>query len=175
MEINKIHAYKHDGTLYRVWDDIVVLKETKDYYIFEKDEATRVIEVGSKNWYTRERAILYFSKHSWFNIMVMIKPEKVVYYCNLATPPVIEMDTIKYIDYDLDVKYFSDTKDIVLLDLHEFKLHKKKYNYSFWLENKIMSAKKEILHTIENKLTPFNEKFVERWSKSDRENNKTDK
>ena len=38
----------------------------------------------------------------------MIREEGVSYYCNLASPFVLDNEALKYIDYDLDVKVFKD-------------------------------------------------------------------
>lgn len=38
----------------------------------------------------------------------MIRENGVSYYCNLASPFVLDNEALKYIDYDLDVKVFAD-------------------------------------------------------------------
>lgn len=38
----------------------------------------------------------------------MIREKGVSYYCNLASPYVLDDEALKYIDYDLDVKVFPD-------------------------------------------------------------------
>lgn len=38
----------------------------------------------------------------------MIRDNGVSYYCNLASPYVMDEEALKYIDYDLDVKVFAD-------------------------------------------------------------------
>ena len=44
-----------------------------------------------------------YYKHRWFNIIGIIRSEGIHYYCNIASPCIVEDDVIKYIDYDLDL------------------------------------------------------------------------
>lgn len=163
-KINKVYAYKHNGFFHRLWDDLELQKETKDYYIFANPRQSKVVEKNNVSWRTKEDAILYFSKNHWFNILVMFKKDRIVYYCNLATPPVFEQDSIKYIDYELDVKYFVNTKDVILLDQNEYNHYKKKYNYPQWIMDKIEVEKNILLEWIENEIGPFSEEFRQKWN-----------
>jgi Uncharacterized domain/protein associated with RNAses G and E len=45
----------------------------------------------------------------------MIRDNGVSYYCNLATPYVLDKEALKYIDYDLDVKVFPDGENGCLI------------------------------------------------------------
>ncbi len=38
----------------------------------------------------------------------MIREKGVSYYCNLASPFLLDDEALKYIDYDLDIKVFPD-------------------------------------------------------------------
>jgi uncharacterized protein len=49
----------------------------------------------------------------------MLKDTGINYYCNIASPFIMEQKTIKYIDYDLDIKVFADGS-YKILDLKEF-------------------------------------------------------
>ena len=33
-ELYNIHGYKHNGKLYKTWDEAILLDETDDYYVF---------------------------------------------------------------------------------------------------------------------------------------------
>lgn len=162
--IDKIYAYKHDGSFHRLWTQVELLKETKDYYIFANKKGSFVNEKGDYFWKTKEDAIIYFSKNHWFNIIVMYKKGRVVYYCNLATPPILEQQSLKYIDYELDVKYFSNTRDAVVLDENEYNYYKDKYGYPKWLMEKIEDEKNLLLSWMENEVGPFAEAFREEWN-----------
>ena len=103
LEIGKryeIHSYKHNGCIHRAWDEAVLLEIHDDYLIFG-NERTKVTESDGRMWRTKEPAILYFFKNSWFNIIGQYKKDGIYYYCNIASPYIIEDGVIKYIDYDL--------------------------------------------------------------------------
>ena len=102
-----IHSYKHDGSIHRAWDEAVLLEECDDYLVFG-NERTRVIESDGRTWKTKEPAILFFYKDSWFNVIGQCKKDGIYYYCNIASPFLIEGLTIKYIDYDLDLRVCPD-------------------------------------------------------------------
>ncbi len=89
-----IHSYKHDGSIHRAWDEAVLLDDCKDYLVFGNDK-TKVTESDGRTWRTREPAILFFFKHKWYNIIGQHKRTGIYYYCNIASPFVIEENTVK--------------------------------------------------------------------------------
>ena len=123
-----IQSYKHDGSLHRTWRDTMVLKTTENAVIGVNDH-TLVTEADGRRWVTREPAIVYFHKKYWFNIIAMIRDNGISYYCNLASPYILDQEALKYIDYDLDVKVFADGEK-KLLDVDEYETHKKEMHYS---------------------------------------------
>ncbi len=159
-----VFAYKHDASFHREWFDEEILLETKDYLITHSPVSTTVLESRGIYWQTKEPAICYFSKKRWFNIIIMFKPTEIVYYCNLATPILKELNTLKYIDYDLDLKYYTDTKKIIILDKKEFKLNKELYDYPNWIINQINREVKVLQNWAKNEIGPFSVTFRENWS-----------
>lgn len=162
-QIDCIYAYKHDGSVHRVWNNLNTLKETKDYIILLNAKDNKVEEKDNYSWKTKENAVIYFSKHHWFNIIMMFKEDRIVYYSNLATPPVFEQKVIKYIDYELDIKYFSDTKDYLVLDQKEFNFYSKEYKYSKELLKKIDQEFVILVNWVKNEIGPFSEGFRNEW------------
>ena len=134
----QIQCYKHDGKIHRAWDEAIFLKETKDYIVFGNNK-TKVIEASGNVWKTKEPAVLYFFKHEWYNVIAQLKKDGIYYYCNLASPFVIEENTIKYIDYDLDLRIFP-SHEYKILDRMEYKYHKNKMNYSKHLDMVVNKA-----------------------------------
>lgn len=122
-----IQCYKHNGRVHRAWDEAVLLEENEKYFVFGNNK-TIVTEMSGGKWKTREPAIMYFFKEEWFNIIVQLKKEGITYYCNIATPFIIEEGTIKYIDYDLDLRIFP-TGEFKILDKLEYEYHKKEMHY----------------------------------------------
>jgi protein associated with RNAse G/E len=135
----QIHSYKHDGTIYRSWDEAIVLDITDEYMVVGNNK-TLVMEFDGRTWRTKEPAVIYFYKHRWFNVISQLKSSGIYYYCNIATPYIIEENTIKYIDYDLDLRIFPD-ETCKVLDMAEYEYHKKKMQYSKDID---MIVKKEL-------------------------------
>lgn len=144
----QIQCYKHDGKVHRCWDEAIFLDEKKDYMVFG-NEKTLVTEAQGNIWRTKEPAIMYFFKNRWYNIIVQLKKNGVTYYCNIASPYIIEDETIKYIDYDLDLRIFPNGS-FKILDRQEYKYHKKKMNYSNDLDVAIRSALSELITDYQN-------------------------
>lgn len=153
MKIDKdskmqIHCYKHNGKIHRIWEESIVIEETEEYLICGNYK-TNVIENDGRSHRTKEPAIIFFYKNNWFNIIAQFKEFGLFYYCNIASPYVIDEDTIKYIDYDLDLRVFPDG-GYRILDKNEYKYHKKIMNYSNELDlvlnkelEKLIKMKKE--------------------------------
>ena len=153
-----IHSYKHDSTFHRSWDEATFLAENNEYMIFANYK-TLVIESDGRTWRTKEPAIMFFSKNSWFNIIGQIKKTGIYYYCNIASPFIIEEDTIKYIDYDLDLRVFPDGS-FKVLDRGEYQYHKKKMNYSNEIDKILKRELTELINKVRNKEYPFNQETI---------------
>ena len=157
----QIQCYKHNGKIHRAWDEAVLLDVKKDYLVFGNNR-TLVTEAEGNSWRTKEPAIMYYFKDAWFNIIAQLKKDGIYYYCNIATPYIIEDGTIKYIDYDLDLRIFP-TGEYKILDQKEYKYHKKKMGYSDELDKVIKMALKELINVYKQKGIMFdkitNEKY----------------
>jgi len=150
----QIQCYKHDGKIHRAWDEAVLLEVNKDFMVFGNNK-TKVTEAEGVTWRTKEPAIMYFFKNKWYNIIVQMKKDGIYYYCNIATPYIIEEDTIKYIDYDLDLRIFPKG-DYKILDKLEYEYHKKKMNYSDDLDLIIKTALSDLIDEYKKNVSMFN-------------------
>lgn len=159
----QIQCYKHNGKIHRAWDEAVVLDIKKDYIVFGNNK-TKVIESEGTTWRTKEPAIIYFFKNKWFNIISQMKKDGIYYYCNIATPYIIEEGTIKYIDYDLDLRIFPKG-EYKILDKLEYQYHKKKMEYSDDLDLVINHAMKELIEEYLNHAPMFEKKQNEEYLK----------
>lgn len=158
-----IHSYKHDGSIHRAWDEAVLLEQTDEYLVFG-NEKTKVTESNGRTWKTKEPAVLYFFKNQWFNVIGQCKKDGIYYYCNIASPFVIEGKTIKYIDYDLDLRVFPDGS-FKVLDKGEYNYHKNKMKYPDDLD---VILKEELSYLIEKckaKVFPFERNQIEIFHK----------
>lgn len=151
----QIQCYKHNGKIHRAWDEAVILDIKNDYIVCGNNK-TLVTEAEGNKWRTKEPAVMYFFKDKWFNIIAQLKKDGIYYYCNIATPFIIEDGTIKYIDYDLDLRIFP-SGEYKILDRLEYKYHKKKMNYSEKLDEVIKGSLDDLIQLYKKNYFPFNE------------------
>ncbi|HFM7917678.1 TPA: DUF402 domain-containing protein, partial [Enterococcus faecium] len=152
-EFVTIQSYKHDGKLHRTWRDTMVLK-TSEHSMIGVNDHTLVTESDGRRWVTREPAIVYFHKKYWFNVIAMIREKGVSYYCNLASPFLLDDEALKYIDYDLDIKVFPDGEKR-LLDVDEYEMHSKMMNYPNDIDFILKENVKILVDWINNGDGPF--------------------
>lgn len=159
----QIQCYKHNGQVHRAWGEAVLLDIKNDYMVFGNDKSL-VIESSGNTWRTKEPAIMYFFKNSWYNVIAQLKKDGIYYYCNIATPFIIEERTIKYIDYDLDLRIFP-TGEYKVLDKMEYQYHKKIMNYSDDLDKVINGGLDELLKVYANSHPAFDKEKNENYAK----------
>lgn len=158
-----IHSYKHDGSIHRAWDEAVLLDEQDDYLVFGNDR-TKVIESDGRSWKTKEPAIMYFFKNNWYNVIGQCKKDGIYYYCNIASPFVIDDKTIKYIDYDLDLRVFPDGA-FKVLDRGEYNYHKNKMHYSNDIDLVLKEELSNLIELARNRQGPFEKQHIEEYYK----------
>lgn len=156
-----IHSYKHDGKIHRAWDEAVLLDIKEDYLVFG-NEKTKVIESDGRTWKTKEPAILFFFKKEWYNVIGQYKKDGIYYYCNIASPYVIDDDAIKYIDYDLDLRVFADGS-FKVLDRGEYNYHKNKMHYSEDIDRILKYELSKLIELVRAKESVFQPGNVESY------------
>lgn len=156
-----LYSYKHDGKIHRYWDEALLLDVQEDYCVFGNDR-TKVIESDGRTWKTKEAAILFFYKNSWYNVIAQLKKNGIFYYCNIASPFVIEDKTIKYIDYDLDLRVFPDGS-FKILDRGEYKYHKKKMDYPEKIDYIVKKELSKLIEKAKKKELPFDKETIEKY------------
>ena len=157
-----IHGYKHNGSLYKVWDKTIFLDQTDDFYVFANDKI-KVTEIDGRSWSTKEPAITFYYKKRWFNIIAQLKHNGVYFYCNISSPVIIENNTIKYIDYDYDLRAFPDGS-YKILDKNEYLHHKKTMNYPDDLDKVIKYELNNLINKYKNKEIPSDEEIIKKYS-----------
>lgn len=157
----KIQSYKHDGGLHRFWRRSFILQNDENWLIVAS-RRTQVVEGNGRRWYTKEPAVSFFSKKNWLNVIAMLKESGIVFYTNIASPTIIESGIAKYIDYDLDIKRYSDGA-IRFLDKKEYERHIKHYSYSEDLVKIIDFKQNQIVEMITNGIFPFIDSEVTRY------------
>lgn len=157
----RVQSFKHDSSLHRTWDYAMILEKNEDYIVIAS-KTNRVIESDGRIWYTKEPAISIFFFHEWFNVIAMIRGDSVYYYCNIASPSLIDSHTIKYIDYDLDLKLLPDNH-IVELDIKEYEFHRKKYDYSNDLDLICKHSFQKIADLMRKRVFPFDDNAIKNY------------
>ncbi len=156
-----IHCYKHNGVLHRVCEETVVLDITDDYLVCANDK-TKITENDGRSYRTNEIAILIFYKKNWYNIIAQLKEQGLFYYCNIASPFLIDNQVIKYIDYDLDLRVFPDG-GFRILDRNEYKYHKRVMNYSKELDLIVKSELQYLISLKKASKTPFDKELIDNY------------
>ncbi len=157
----QIQCYKHNGKPHRSWSEAVILDIKKDYIVLGNYKAT-VINSDGNVWKTKEPDIMYFFKEEWFNIIAQLKKDGLYFKCNIASPYLIEENTIKWIDYDLDLRIFPSGK-YKILDQMEYKYHKRIMNYSKELDFVVTNALKKIINLYKKGIPMFDEKVNQKY------------
>ena len=156
-----IECFKHNGSLHRCWDRGLVLENNDDYIVVCSKRA-KVTEANGRKCFTKEPAVTIFSKKEWWNVICMIRNDGICYYCNIASPSLIDKGNIKYIDYDLDIKLFPND-DTKILDEKEYLKHKELYNYPNDLDEVLRYSTDKILNLMHNRQFPFNDNQINEY------------
>ena len=157
----EIQCYKHNKKVHRAWDEAIVLDVKKDYIVFGNNK-TLVTESEGTTWKTKEPAIMYFFRNKWFNVIAQMKKDGIYYYCNIASPIIIEDNTIKYIDYDLDLRVFPDGS-FKVLDRGEYKYHKSIMNYPEKIDAILKDELTNLINLVRTKQGAFAPGTIEKY------------
>lgn len=168
-----VHCYKHNGKIDRISGEAVVLDITDDYIVCANNKVKLTENDGSTHR-TKEIAILFFYKKEWFNILAQLKKYGLFYYCNIASPYIIDGNIIKYIDYDLDLRIFPDGS-FKVLDKNEYKYHKMTMKYSEEIDTIVQDSLNRLIKMKENGDFPFKADTVEKYCEMYKEMTKPEK
>ena len=158
-----IHCYKHNGELYKTWDKALVLDVQDDYIVLGNDNVL-VTKSDGRVWRTKEPAIMFFYNNRWFNVIAQLKRNGLFYYCNIASPYIMDNRILKYIDYDLDLRVFPDGA-FKILDRNEYNYHKKIMHYPKEINFIIKSELSSLIEMKKGNENPFNSELIERYHK----------
>lgn len=156
-----IHCYKHNKMLYKIWSEAVVLSVEEEYIVLGNNNVL-VTKKDGRTWYTKEPAIMFFYKNRWFNIIAQLKSHGLFYYCNIASPFIIDGNIIKYIDYDLDLRVFPDGS-FRILDRNEYNYHKKIMKYPKEINEVITYELNNLINMKKEGIGPFDPRIIEKY------------
>ena len=157
----EIHSYKHNEKIHQTSEEAILLEKNKDYLVFA-DKKTKITEPNGRTWHTKEPAILFFFFDKWYNIIGQLKKHGIYYYCNIASPFIVEEDAIKYIDYDLDLRVFPDGS-FKVLDRGEYKYHKKIMNYPEEIDTILKNELTNLIELVRQKDEIFNQERIKEY------------
>ena len=141
-----------------ICEEAIVLEIMDDYIVCANDK-TKITESDGRSYHTNEIAILIFYKNYWFNIIAQLKKQGLFFYCNIASPFIIDHHIIKYIDYDLDLRVFPDG-GFRILDRNEYKYHKQLMHYGEDLDKIITHEMKKLISLKKDEKAPFDKEFI---------------
>lgn len=157
----KIHCYKHNGKIHRAWDEATVLEIGEDMLVCANCK-TKVTESDGRSHKTKEPAVMVFYTNKWYNVIGQLKKKGLFYYCNIASPFLIDNGVIKYIDYDLDLRVFPDG-GFKVLDRNEYNYHKQLMNYSDELDKVLTSELTNLIDIKKKETGPFTKGLMEEY------------
>lgn len=158
-----IHCYKHNGKIDRISGEAIVLDETNEYLVCANNKV-KLIENDGRSHRTKEIAILFFYKKEWYNILAQLKKYGLFYYCNIASPYIIDGNIIKYIDYDLDLRIFPDGT-FKVLDKNEYRYHKITMRYSEEIDIIVQDSLNKLIENKSINAFPFKKEVIEHYYK----------
>ena len=94
--------------------------------------------------------------------MGQLKSHGLFYYCNIASPFVIDNGIIKYVDYDLDLRVFPDG-GFKILDNNEYNFHKKKMHYPNEIDMIVKHELDRLIEMKKNNEGPFNKELIQMY------------
>ena len=74
------------------------LQKENDEFLICGNYRAKLIDNDGKSHRTKEPAIIFFYKKHWFNVIAQFKEFCLFYYCNIASPYLIDDNVIKYIE-----------------------------------------------------------------------------
>lgn len=160
MEHIIVKSFKANGRIHRSWYNLFKLEEN-DEYIVVGSLRTFVIESNGRNWVATEPCISVYFKNAWFNVLGIFKKDGLSYYCNLASPSIIEDGVIKYIDFDLDIKLRHES--IKILDENEYKYNSRRMKYDSRLDEILKKEELKIKELMEAHKFPFDDQKIKQY------------
>lgn len=141
-----VQAYKFNGFLYRQWNSAkVVFNNSRHIVLFLCGTKVSEYDKGVNRWKYTENALWFIPKNSYFNAIILLKNNTGIYhYINIASKPIFEDETIKFIDYDLDVKCYPE-KDLQIVDRDEFSRNMIHMNYPEKLKTIVFEELRNII------------------------------
>lgn len=158
LKTYQVLSYKHNGRIHRIWHSSSLVKRT-DSYIALANNSTLIEESVGRVWQSRDPAVTIFLKDEWFNVICMLRPGGIYYYCNIASPFIEKDNTIMCIDYDLDLS-LSPSNHIKVLDEIEFYQNAYDMEYPPKIDIITKSTLLKVMDKLKKREFPFDDQHV---------------
>jgi uncharacterized protein len=150
-----INARKFDGSIHRSWkadlieetDEVFVLVGTFEHEVNHPDLGHIPIGTISHEIYWKRKS---------FNVFRFHEPngDFMFFYCNVNLPPILNGDSLDYIDLDIDLLVKSG-EDVRILDEEDFERNSIEMRYGDDVTSIAREAVKELKQMIRNRAYPF--------------------
>lgn len=151
-----INSRKFDNKIHRSWNANVVEQDsTRIIFCGEFDKEISHSHIGVIRRKTVSYEYYWFDR--WYSIFRFHEPDGKFrnFYCNINQPPVFENNVLDYVDLDIDVIVWDDSRTEIL-DMDEFESNAVKYRYPETLIKKTLQSLDELLELIDKRQFPFN-------------------
>src|SRR3954454_1786783 len=150
-----VESRKFDGSVHRRWEASVSLLDQTQVILegaFSEEVRHSLLGTIEKGTVSRE----YYWWNRAYSIFEFRRLDGTLrnYYCNLNLPPIIEGNTLSFVDLDVDVIVHQDGSYEVV-DLDEFETNKIRLGYTAEIERTVKSGLAELLRMIESAEFPF--------------------
>jgi protein associated with RNAse G/E len=156
--IVEINATEYDGTFH--WRHVATLVDRlSDGSVVTSTAAGLSVETTRGPWIDPWNTRGYYWPDRWYNVIRLEERDGRLngFYCNAATPAVLDGSVLRYADLQLDIRAHNEGGDlrIEVLDEDEFEEARARYRYSDEVVAKARGAIKELRVLIEGRQYPF--------------------
>ncbi len=153
-----INSRKYDGRIRRSWSGGLISQTDKLLVVVgrfgsdvDHSDLGRILE-GTISFE-------HFWLDRWYNVFGFYNPDGTYrnHYCNITMPPIFEGDVLDFVDLDIDVVVWPDTR-LEILDRDDFELNTTKYGYPSEFRQAVEDAVTELTEMIEAREFPFTER-----------------
>jgi uncharacterized protein len=150
-----INSRRFDGSIRRSWScELIERDEPRLVFVGVFEFDVEHAELGSISRGTTSYE--YYWLDRWYNVFAFFEPDGSFrnYYCNINTPPTLNVLELDYIDLDLDVVVWPDGS-IMTLDRDEYERNSELFSYPREIRSTAESALEEVLRLANERLLPM--------------------
>lgn len=152
-----VRVLKYDGALHRSWRA----------HLMRREESLLILDAAFEDEVQHSQlglirrgtvSIEYYWLDSWYNVFRFLEPDGGVrnFYCNVNMPPEFDGRVLSYVDLDMDIVVAPDLS-YEILDMDEFEVNAKRYNYPPEVQSRARLALEEIQTLIDTRAFPFDQ------------------